>query len=138
MSTKLEGVLDYPDPNKSDLASPEFNAIWGVIKTWDISTHDPEGGKRMYTGAMGNHVMAILQAIGWNAYDKELPPDNIEVLAFSPDWVDEDYNEQGIRVGYLNGDEVFYSAKWCGTHDTWHEDETKPSHWKLRPTPPTP
>jgi hypothetical protein len=42
------------------LDDPRFNAIWGVIKTWDINVPQVYGG---YCGATGNHVRAILDAL---------------------------------------------------------------------------
>lgn len=50
----------YRDPEKQDLDRKEFNAIWEAIKTWDINVPEEYEG---YTGATGNHVMAILDAI---------------------------------------------------------------------------
>jgi hypothetical protein len=43
--------------------SPEFDAVWNVIKDWDISREEVEGGNRLYTGATGTDVMTILNAI---------------------------------------------------------------------------
>jgi hypothetical protein len=40
------------------LASPEFEAVWQVIKGWDV---DHGGGMR--SGATGNDVRAILDAL---------------------------------------------------------------------------
>lgn len=49
----------WPEPTKKQLSSPEFDAIWNVIKTWNICV--PEvNGHGMYTSATGNHVRAIL------------------------------------------------------------------------------
>lgn len=50
----------YPDPTPEDLASPEFKAVWKAIKGWDIGVPEWYDG---YTGTMGNHVMAILNAL---------------------------------------------------------------------------
>ncbi len=50
----------YPDPTPEQLASPEFKAIWEVMKGWDIGVPEWYDG---YTGTMGNHVVAILNAL---------------------------------------------------------------------------
>jgi hypothetical protein len=42
------------------LASPEFEAIWQAIKTWDINVPGAYGG---YCSATGNHVRAIIDAL---------------------------------------------------------------------------
>jgi hypothetical protein len=54
---------DLPDPTPAMLADPRFAAVWEKIKGWDIST-DPAGTtERLYSGATGNHVRAILDAL---------------------------------------------------------------------------
>jgi len=59
------------EPNSKDLIDPLFNAIWNVIKHWDIGKDyppDTEGeirhkGGRLYSGATGTDVMTIIEAI---------------------------------------------------------------------------
>jgi hypothetical protein len=52
------------------LQTPEFEAIWQCIKTWDI--HVP-GAYFGYSGATGNHVRAILDALKRTADATHLP-----------------------------------------------------------------
>lgn len=54
-----EKLLPSIDPTEKDLNSPEFNAIWNVIKEWDIQRNKYAG----YAGATGTDVMAILNAL---------------------------------------------------------------------------
>ena len=51
---------NYTDPTEKDLERTEFNAVWNEIKSWDINVPEEYSG---YTGATGNHVMAILNAL---------------------------------------------------------------------------
>lgn len=53
------------DPNPDEVETPEFNAIWDVIKKWDISTglDKDHMGNHLYSGATGNHVVAILDSL---------------------------------------------------------------------------
>lgn len=51
---------EWPDPTPEMLDSPEFEAVWQCIKTWDINVPGAYGG---YCGATGNHVRAILDAL---------------------------------------------------------------------------
>ena len=44
------------DPTEEELESGVFNAIWNCIKKWDI-------GLPVYSGAIGNHVVAIMDAL---------------------------------------------------------------------------
>ncbi len=55
-----EAVIDWPDPSPEMVESSEFNAIWEVIKKWDIAVPEAYDG---YCGAMGNHVRAILDGM---------------------------------------------------------------------------
>lgn len=52
--------IKWPGPTPEMLASPEFEAVWQCIKKWDINVPDAYCG---YSGATGNHVRAILDAI---------------------------------------------------------------------------
>jgi hypothetical protein len=56
-----KGVFQQmPNPTEDDLKDPMFEAIWGVIKTWDVNVPIHYAG---YCGANGSHVMLILEAI---------------------------------------------------------------------------
>jgi hypothetical protein len=50
----------WPDPTPDMLASPQFDAVWQCIRTWDIAVPAAYTG---YCGATGNHVRAILDAL---------------------------------------------------------------------------
>lgn len=50
----------WPDPTPEMLADPLFDAIWNVIKTWDINVPHIYVG---YCGATGNHARVIYDAI---------------------------------------------------------------------------
>lgn len=54
-------TLAWPDPTPEMLDDPRFEAIWQVIKSWDINVPAAYSG---YCGATGNHVRAILDALG--------------------------------------------------------------------------
>lgn len=53
-------VAAWPDPTPEMLQDPKFNAVWHVIKSWDINVPEVYSG---YCGATGNHVRAILDAL---------------------------------------------------------------------------
>ena len=54
-------TVNWPDPTPEMLDNdPAFDAIWNVIKTWDINVPDAYTG---YMGATGNHARAIYDAI---------------------------------------------------------------------------
>ena len=47
-------------PTQAMLDDPRFEAIWQVIKTWDINVPNAYAG---YCGANGSHVRAIMDAL---------------------------------------------------------------------------
>jgi len=57
---ELKNPIEWRDPLPEELETPEFNAVWDVIKTWDINVPEAYNG---YCGATGNHVVAILDAL---------------------------------------------------------------------------
>lgn len=52
--------ISWPGPTQEMLDSPKFEAVWQCIKKWDINVPDAYAG---YSGATGNHVRAILDAL---------------------------------------------------------------------------
>lgn len=51
---------EMPNPTAADLEDPQFEAIWQVIKMWDVNVPSCYAG---YCGANGSHVMLILHAL---------------------------------------------------------------------------
>lgn len=62
----MDPVRHWPDPTPEMLLDPRFEAIWQVIKSWDINVPAAYGG---YCGATGNHVRAILDALAMQTGD---------------------------------------------------------------------
>lgn len=62
-------IKDMPNPTTAQLASPEFEAIWSVIKDWDVNV---PGYYEGYCGANGSHVVLILEAL--DAVDADTTP----------------------------------------------------------------
>ncbi len=50
----------WRNPSQDMLDSPEFEAVWKCIRTWDVNVPEVYIG---YMGATGNHVRAILDAL---------------------------------------------------------------------------
>lgn len=49
-----------PNPTSEQLNGPVFNAIWDVIKRWDVNVPEYYDG---YCEANGSHVVLILNAL---------------------------------------------------------------------------
>ena len=78
-------------------------------------------------------------------YQEQKPPFGVEVIAYHHKWVDEDFNPNGTRIGFLS-DEGFTSAFWWDEQDCYetiskeicesdedfyknHIDNTEPEFW---------
>jgi len=59
-----KGIIAWRDPLPEELDTSEFNAVWDCIKKWDIGLPwDIVDGNQLYSGATGNHVIAILDSL---------------------------------------------------------------------------
>lgn len=52
--------MNWPEPTPEMLNDPLFNAIWNVVKAWDVNVPAVYTG---YCGATGNHARAIYDAV---------------------------------------------------------------------------
>ena len=88
----------------------------------------------------------------WINFKEKEPQVGVEVIAYHHKWVDEDFNPNGTRIGFLS-DEGFVSAFWWDEHDCYEtiskihcEDEedffedyidnTEPEFWMPIPESP--
>lgn len=57
----------------------------------------------------------------------------VPVWLWSSEWVDEDFNPEGIREGFYNDDENWTSCGWNACQDVYTTDETSvPERWAYR------
>lgn len=56
----MNNKMEMPSPTEAELASPQFGAIWELIKSWDVNVPSHYEG---YCGANGSHVKMILDAL---------------------------------------------------------------------------
>lgn len=72
----------------------------------------------------------------WISVD-EPPAIGKVVLGYKDEWIDEDFNTEGIRECFIYGDGTeWMSAKWNDCHDEWTTTQEAPTHWMPRPAPP--
>jgi len=82
--------------------------------------------------------------VRWIPLTEKEPEEGFEVLLYNKNWINEDWNPKGVRVGYLGGVGGWISAYWCNYHDDYHtrtsdEDDKQfedykaenqvPTHW---------
>lgn len=62
-------------------------------------------------------------------------PENTDLLVYNEEWINEDDNPEGIRIGFFNGDQ-WASAGWCIEHGEYHTITDLPTHYSLLPKSP--
>lgn len=70
----------------------------------------------------------------WITYSLIKPPIGVEVLAQSDEWISEDYNKKGIRLGFQNENDNgdFVNAKWNNSSDEYETiEDSKPTRWRF-------
>lgn len=77
----------------------------------------------------------------WVSLDEMVsPPFSEPVDGYHPDWVDEDFNPDGIRECFWTGSEDephWFCAAWLDYQDCYETVENQPpTHWRKRPAPP--
>ena len=81
-----------------------------------------------------NAEQARLKACNTWALVNEQPPNGIPLVCYHPDWIDEDFNPNGVREGFynLNGEpDDWTTAKWNNCSDRYMTFYDTPSHWML-------
>lgn len=79
----------------------------------------------------------MVTCVWFNNETNPLRPEDGEVIGYHPNWVSEDFNPEGRRVGFIDDDGAFLSANWCNDQDTYFtdlDDTTPPTHWLRIPT----
>lgn len=89
---------------------------------------------------------------GWHIVSEETPEFGIEVICFNKNWISEDFNQKGQRIGFINGDDEFTTAHWWDYQDCYMtisksecdgeefsdeiKNNTEPTHWHYMPNSP--
>lgn len=115
------------------------------ILTEHVSRINPDGSDYF----THDHIISAMEEYAsqfrseWIEYGKPFPPLGIEVMAFKPEWIDEDFNPRGIRIGFQNEMEseegTFVSAEWLDYHDSYMTRDgeiDKPTLWMPLPAAP--
>lgn len=83
--------------------------------------------------------------MNWKEIKVQQPEFGVEVICFNPAWINEDFNPNGTRIGFLNGEGVFTTAHWWDYQDCYMtisksdcegeefsdeiKNSTEPTHW---------
>lgn len=90
-----------PNPTPETLESPLFEAIWQVIKSWDVNVPDHYNG---YMGASGSHVQMILDAL-----PKLIPESRIQELETRVEVMERETKQIADESGCMR-----HSERHCG------------------------
>lgn len=55
----------------------------------------------------------------WISMKDKKPEEGVEVIAYHHKWVNEDFNPNGTRIGFINGNGEFTSAYWWDYQDSY-------------------
>lgn len=56
----------------------------------------------------------------WIDLKEQQPEAGREVLLYNEKWINEDYNPNGIRIGWFGDVSGWVSAYWCNYHEEYH------------------
>ena len=84
----------------------------------------------------------------WHKTSEEMPEFGVEVIAYHEKWIDEDFNPNGTRIGFLNENDDFTSVYWWDEQDCYEIndgnfykspiDNIEPEFWAYIPKFPKP
>ena len=80
-------------------------------------------------------AIAALEQSQWASVET-VPEDSQLVDMFHEEWIDEDFNPEGIRQGFYIENDYWTSAEWNGDQGCWENSLDSPQKWKPI-TPPT-
>ena len=93
---------------------------------------------------MGYDTLLASVNVRWIPLTEKEPEEGFEVLLYNKNWINDDWNPKGVRIGYKDGVCGWISAYWCNYHDDYHtrtsdEDDKQfedykaenqvPTHW---------
>lgn len=95
-----------------------------------INDHPCSSDMSQY-GVVTKQIMSFNINNEWiSINERPLTQDDGEVMAFNKNWITPDFNQKGIRSGFIGGDGTFISAKWFDYQDTYlNNDDFMPSHY---------
>lgn len=85
-----------------------------------------------------NENANLVQAPIWKSIQNTPPGDGVEVLLFSAEWIDEDFNPTGVRPGFAEDNASrWVIARWSAHHHEYITDHIEvkpfrnglPTHW---------
>ena len=78
----------------------------------------------------------------WYRWADKKPEVCEEVLMYSKEWIDEDYNPSGVSLAFLYDDGSVLQLFWDNELDFYDNRHIRlnskdyPTHWQPKPTPP--
>lgn len=100
-------------------SAPEDNTLVSEENGWLCDTSENSSNFELVEEPASKSML-------WHKFSDALPPIGVSVIAFHHSWVDEDFNPQGIRIGFLqdnfasdNSKYDFVSAHWWNCQDSY-------------------
>lgn len=77
-----------------------------------------------------------MKEIEWKKYSKDnLPKQNQWIIGYNHKWIDEDFNEEGIRFGFFTEPDMFWFTGFDSYFDSWESfnsedsEDNLPEYW---------
>ncbi|MNS37847.1 hypothetical protein D3C72_700800 [compost metagenome] len=123
-----------------NISCTKTEPAWKILNSAGNHIHDKGPGG---TGFKAAAVIRALRKVAFDCLfqpnwkeiiiDTDLPEQATKVFGYSKEWINEDFNPEGIRECHYCGtsieDAEWQSSKWCNSCDEWHADDTVPTHW---------
>ena len=61
----------------------------------------------------------------WIELSRHPLEEGVEVIGYNKFWIDPDFNPNGTRIGFINGNGEFTSAKWVNDQDCYSTMDTE-------------
>lgn len=72
----------------------------------------------------------------WKPINSFDPNNQQPTLLFNREWIDEDFNPNGVVEGFMGGEGHFIAAVWNDCQDCYETENITPTHWQPLPEPP--
>lgn len=61
---------------------------------------------------------------------EKLPEEGLTVIGYADRWVDSDYNPKGMRECFRTNGNVWLSAAWNNSYESWDVEFGAPDFWQ--------
>ncbi len=105
------------------------NWVWciGNSEEYDMGSEEQEAAFQKFV----EEGKIALPENGWYKFSERTPPPAVDVLAQNDEWIDEESNQRGVRIGFISTmTGKFITAVWLDSIDNFSTSIAIPTKWK--------